>query len=137
MGTSNDQIYGRVGIDLEGDTGPFGNVIWGNWGWLQHGFEPLIVKAMHEQAGPITVFLHCWNKYARKHNDVIVDAATLTVETGPEPPEPPPPGGSGQYAMTGVIEIPIKIEFLGDVQGRIDALIRGTIQGTMEEIPDE
>jgi hypothetical protein len=84
---SDGEMYCMVGIDPTGGVDPWADsVVWDppNWEFLTAEWKELSVGAV-AQGSRVTVFVRSWNKWKLRHNDVYVDAATLTISGGGEP----------------------------------------------------
>jgi hypothetical protein len=92
---SEGEMYAKLGVDLNGGEDGFSAAVNYSpvWEWVSADFVPLVYRFV--ATGPkATLFLMTWPKWKLRHNDVIVDKASLVRvggEPGPEPsPEPSP-----------------------------------------------
>ena len=109
------EMYARVGVDVAGGVEPGATgVVWTSWKRMTKDWLGLSIA--FEVVGPeATVFVEGWNKYRLAHNDLYVDAASLTVPMDPDPepgPDPEPVPETEQVLMVvhpeeGVKEIPL------------------------------
>ena len=85
---SDAELYVRVGIDTRGGVDyEAESIVWGNWVRGTNEYASTSISAISETE-TVTLWVHAWNKWAVKHSDVYLDAATF--EVAGEEPSPPP-----------------------------------------------
>ena len=119
---SDAELYVRVGIDVRGgsDWGAE-SIMWGNWARGTAEYASTSISAISE-TDEITVFVHAWNKWAMKHDDLYLDGATLAVE-GEDDTVPPTPPVEGVLR----VEVSGSLHIINDspsILGRLRALFR-------------
>ena len=84
---SNGHLELRIGLALDGDTNPWGDVVWSDWHECYDEYKKIELSGV-AQSGYVTVFLMSECMWPVKHNDVYFDAVTLEVDGGnSEPPQ--------------------------------------------------
>ena len=109
---SDGELYLRVGIDERGGTDwEAPSIVWGNWVRGEAEYAGTSISTISE-TDDVTVWIHTWNKWAVRHDDVYVDGATLEIEgDAPEPPQPGP-GDVLRIEVTGKDGGPIEVRLV-------------------------
>ena len=102
---SDAELYLRVGIDKRGGTDwEADSIVWGNWVRGAPEYARTAISAVAE-CDEVTLWIHAWNKWAVRHNDCYLDAATFEVEGEQPPPPPPEPGDVLRVEVSGTLHI--------------------------------
>jgi len=101
---SDGEMYLSLGIDPRGKEEPFElGVVWQPWAWVGPTHERFYSLPVRARDDHITVYVRSWNKWRLKHNDVYVDAASLTeIDVCPDQPDPGPGPTECQFSEAAV-----------------------------------
>lgn len=115
---SDAELYLRVGIDTRGGSDwDAASVVWGNWVRGMAEYASTSISAVSE-CDTVTLWVHAWNKWAVKHNDVYLDGAEFEVQG--DVPEPQP-GDVVRVEIVGPVVVRIETPSLLD---KLRALLR-------------